>query len=177
MKKIQLLLTFALSALLVNCEQPSTTLDSDLQAMRQLEDRLALKALVDEFSILADQKDIAAQMDLFTDDATVESFTNGESSSKLSGKAEIGNAFSSFLSLFQTVYHINGQQTVQIDGDKASGISYCLVVLIGEQDGQQVKTTFGVSYEDEYVKTDGKWLIAQRKSHFNWQDISTISGQ
>ena len=41
----------------------------------------------------------------------------------------------SFLAGFETVYHINGQQTVSIQGDKATGTAYCLVVLIGGQNG------------------------------------------
>lgn len=155
--------------LLVSCNQ-----SPDNQRMNQIEDRLALKELVDEFSILADKKDVAAQMNLFTENATVESFRNGVSNSKLTGKEEIGNAFSNFLSLFETVYHINGQQTVDIKNNKAAGTSYCLVVLIGEQDGQKMKTTLGVSYEDEYIKQNGKWLIANRKSYFNWQEATPI---
>ena len=155
--------------LLVNCNQ-----SPDNQRMNQIEDRLALKELVDEFSILADKKDVAAQMNLFTENATVESFRNGVSNSMLTGKEEIGNAFFNFLSLFETVYHINGQQSVEIKDNKAAGISYCLVVLIGEQDGQKMKTTLGVSYEDEYIKQNGKWLIANRKSYFNWQEATPI---
>lgn len=175
MKTIHLAITLAFSLLIIGCNQKFKTDSSADHTTTQLEDRLALKALVDEFSILADKKDVTAQMDLFTENATVESFSGGVSSSKLSGKEEIAGAFSSFLSLFETVYHINGQQTVDINGDRASGISYCLVVLIGEQEGQMMKTSLGVSYEDEYQKQDGKWLIANRKSFFNWQEVNPIN--
>ncbi|MBR2777255.1 MAG: nuclear transport factor 2 family protein, partial [Prevotella sp.] len=37
----------------------------------QVEDQLALKRLVDTFSILADVKDVKGQLELFTDDAEV----------------------------------------------------------------------------------------------------------
>lgn len=158
----------------INCYQKNGSHTINNQRITQTEDRLALKELVDKFSVLADKKDVAAQMDLFTEDAVVESFRNGVSNSKLTGKEEISNAFSGFLSLFETVYHLNGQQTVTVNGDRASGIAYCLVVLIGEQEGQKTKTTFGVSYEDEYIKQNGKWLIADRKSYFNWQDVSPL---
>lgn len=174
MKNIPILIVIAISLLVVGFTQNTKSTTTDSQRIDQIENRLALKALVDKFSILADKKDVAAQMNLFTENAAVESFRNGVSNSKLTGKEEIGNAFSGFLSLFETVYHINGQQTVDISGDKATGISYCLVVLIGEQDGQKMKTTLGVSYEDEYAKQNGKWLIANRKSYFNWQEATAI---
>src|SRR5688572_16698408 len=44
----------------------------------------------------------------------------------------------------ETVYHINGQQTVDLRGDAATGVSYCLVVLIGVENGKRIKNTSGV---------------------------------
>lgn len=139
------------------------------QEFGHLEDEAALKNLVDDFSILADQKDVAAQMDLFTEDAVVMSYNEGELGSTFTGKDEIGTAFSNFLGLFKTVYHINGQQRVQVYGDSAQGVNYCLVVLISEQDSVRNKMTMGVSYNDTYRKVNDTWLIAKRESHFNWR--------
>jgi NAD(P)-dependent dehydrogenase (short-subunit alcohol dehydrogenase family) len=34
-----------------------------------------------------------------------------------------------FLGQFDDVYHLNGQQTVEVQGDHAKGICYCLFVL------------------------------------------------
>lgn len=144
------------------------------QRLQEIEDRLALKALVDEFSVLADKKDIVAQMQLFTDDAKVESVNNGQAT-VLSGKKQIGDAFGGFLSLFEVVYHINGQQTVTITGDKATGIAYCSVSLIGVQNGKRMKNDMGVIYNDEYVKVNGKWLIAKRKSNFTWNNSQALN--
>src|SRR5688572_28777103 len=93
--------------------------DDDLRVRTQrLEDRAALKHLVDTFSNLADVKDIDRQVLLFTEDATVESRTGDASGNPLKGRKEIGDTFRSFLAGFETVYHINGQQTVSIQGDK-----------------------------------------------------------
>lgn len=144
------------------------------QRLQEIEDRLALKALVDEFSVLADRKDIANQMLLFTEDAKVESINNGQAT-VLSGKKQISDAFGGFLSLFEVVYHINGQQTVTITGDKATGIAYCSVSLIGVQNGKRMKNDMGVIYNDEYVKIKGKWLIANRKSNFTWRNSQLLS--
>jgi hypothetical protein len=140
------------------------------QRIQLLEDRAALKALVDTFSILADQKAVQKQTLLFTEDAVVESHSAGQRVSLLRGRQQIGDAFSAYLANFETVYHINGQQTVDVRGDRATGISYCLVILIGTENGRKIKNTAGVTYQDEYVRRGNTWLIAKRVSHFAWRD-------
>lgn len=150
-----------------------TDVGSDLAArLALLEDRAALKRLVDTFSNLADTKDIDTQVLLFTEDAVVESWVDGQRSSTFTGRAELAEAFGGFLSQFSTVYHINGQQTVTIEGDRASGTAYCLVVLIRQQDGKTVRRVSGVRYEDRYVRRGGEWLIAGRTSHFEWTETA-----
>jgi uncharacterized protein (TIGR02246 family) len=144
--------------------------DNDISArLQQLEDRAALKSLVDTFSNLADAKDVQAQLLLFTEDATVDSYVGGQLVSSLKGRDQIGQAFSAFLARFDTVYHQNGQQTVDLQGDRATGVAYSLVVLIGMENKKQVRTTNGVTYKDEYIRRDGRWLIARRTSHFVWR--------
>ncbi|WP_210384801.1 nuclear transport factor 2 family protein [Rhizobium sp. PEPV16] len=144
-----------------------STIEQKLQA---LEDGAALKTLVDTFSNLADTKDVTAQLLLFTEDATVSSVSSGQPGSSFKGRKEIGDAFAGYLANFETVYHINGQQTVELNGDTATGTAYCLVVLIADEAGKKIKNTSGVTYHDEYVRRDGKWLIAKRTSNFAWRD-------
>lgn len=143
-------------------------------ALSEISDKLALKELVDTFSILADQKETEAQTLLFTEDATVESYLNGVMGSSYTGRQEIGKAFGSYLALFKTVYHLNGQQVVQINGDKAIGTAYCTVVLVGERDGKTMKTQSNVIYQDEYTRINGKWLINNRKSNFVWSEVTEV---
>ena len=65
--------------------------------LQQLEDRAALKSLVDTFSNLADAKDVQAQLLLFTEDATIDSYVGGQLTSSLKGRDQIGHAFSAYL--------------------------------------------------------------------------------
>ncbi len=133
-----------------------------------------LKELVDTFSILADKKDTDAQTFLFTEDAQVYNYDEGKLTTVLKGREEIGKAFRDYLALFETVYHINGQQTVNIDGDKADGISYCQVVLVRTKNGEKIALIRGVYYNDEYTNINGKWLISKRTSNFVWNDSRII---
>lgn len=136
-----------------------------------LEHKTALRELVDTFSNLADVKDAQGQTLLFTENALVETYREGASVSRLEGRLQIGEAFGRFLSNFKTVYHMNGQQTVTINGDTATGTLYCLTTLIT---ADQTKTIIGVKYNDDYVLVDGKWLIAKRTSFFEWQEVTKI---
>lgn len=136
----------------------------------EIADRMAIKELVDRFSILADQKDIDTQVLLFTENGIVASKVGGQAGLTLVGRKQIGDAFRGYLNTFDVVYHINGQQTVTLNGDTATGISYCAVTLIGTENGKKMKTSMGVYYNDEYVRENGHWLIAKRTSNFAWQD-------
>lgn len=142
--------------------------------IKVIEDRIALKNLVDTFSVLADVKDVSNQVLLFTENAVVESISGGKSGATFTGRKQIGDAFSGFLSLFDVVYHTNGQQTLTLNGDKASGISYCTVTLIGNENDKRMKTTMGVIYHDEYVLENGHWLIAKRQSNFTWTEKTAM---
>ena len=143
--------------------------------LQEIEDRLALKALVDEFSILADTKDIKNQVLLFTENAVVETSMGGQVIGSMTGRKQIGDTFGSFLANFEIVYHLNGQQTVKIDGNKATGVSYCQVMLVGSENGKKMKTSMYVFYNDEYVFENGRWLIAKRRSNFALQDKTAMT--
>ncbi len=134
---------------------------------RQMHDQIALKALVDTFSNLADEKRVAEQMDLFTEDAEVTTFIGGKLFADMKGRAAIEQVFSDFLAAFHTVYHLNGQFSVTFTGaDAAEAIHYCAVKLQGKQDGQQVLQDHSVRYRDQYVRVAGQWLISKRVANF-----------
>lgn len=149
----------------------STTLE---QRIQRLEDQAAIKRLVDTFSNLADDKDVANQMHLFTEDASVDTYFGDTLFASMRGREQIGKVFSDFIANFPALYHINGQMTVDIDGDRASSTHYCLVVLVSDEQGKKTKNFNGVIYKDEYVRRDGQWLIAKRVARFTWRDVSEL---
>jgi hypothetical protein len=145
------------------------------QRIQQLEDQAAIKRVVDTFANLADDKNIETQMQLFTEDAIVETYFGDTLFASMSGREEISKVFSSFIANFSGLYHMNGQFTVDIDGDKASSTHYCLVVLLSEDaQGKTYKNFNGVIYKDDYVRRDGQWLITKRISRFTWRDVSDL---
>ncbi|MBF1097020.1 MAG: nuclear transport factor 2 family protein [Riemerella sp.] len=173
MKNIFLSL-FAVLAITSCIQTNAYVQNKSAKEVQEIQDRIALKNLVDTFSNLADEKKVTEQMELFTDDAEVSTIENGRERPPYVGKQAIGKAFANYLALFHTVYHSNGQQTVEINGNIAKGISYCQVVLIGNFDGKEMQRTAGVRYSDTYVKKDGKWLIKKRVSNFMYSEMKEL---
>lgn len=145
------------------------------QRIAAIEDKMAIKQVVDVFSNLADTKEIDKQVLLFTEDGIVESYSDGKQTSSLKGREQLEQAFSGFLSNFHTVYHQNGQQTIdELTANTAKATSYCRVILAGEQNRKQMKTTMYTIYKDEFVKQNGQWLIKYRTSNFKWREVKGV---
>ncbi|TXI71112.1 MAG: nuclear transport factor 2 family protein [Cyclobacteriaceae bacterium] len=144
-------------------DKNETVMETRIQT---IEDKLAIKQVVDVFSNLADTKEIDKQVLLFTEDGIVES-GSGDNKMTLSGRKQLFDAFSGYLASFSIVYHQNGQQTIdELTANTAKTTSYCRVILIGNQNGQPTKITHYVIYNDQFVKQNGEWLIKKRHSNF-----------
>lgn len=138
--------------------------------IKELEDRILLKELVDKVSILGDRKDFLSQVKLFAENAVSETYAGGVAILKLKGREEMAEAFGNFLASIEIVNHFNGQQVVNLDGDKASGTCYCHITLIGNEEGKKKKTAILAIYQDEYIREHSNWLIKKRIGTFIWQD-------
>lgn len=172
MKRAIVLITFSFFFLSLKAQKmDNKTVEQRLIA---IEDKMAIKYVVDEFSNLADTKEIDKQVLLFTEDGEVQSISNGQPASVLKGREQLKQAFSGFLSNFHTVYHQNGQQTINLQGDKAEATSYCRVILVGKQNGKEMKTTLYTIYKDVFVKEAGKWLIKNRTSNFVHREVEEV---
>jgi hypothetical protein len=143
--------------------------------IKELEDRIFLRALVDSVSILGDRKDFKAQVQQFSENAVSETFAGDTAILKLKGRKEMEEAFGSFLKDVEIVHHFNGQQVVNIDGNSATGTCYCLITLIGTEHGKKMKTSISAIYHDHYVRENKRWLIAKRIGNFEWQEKSEVN--
>jgi len=75
------------------------------------------------------------------------------------------------LNSYAATTHFNGQSTVSLDGDRATGESYCLAhhLSVGD-DGQRTMMIASIRYLDELVKQDGWWLFAERRLMVDWTE-------
>jgi ketosteroid isomerase-like protein len=136
-------------------------------------DRLAIRELIDAYAHCADRRDAKGQMALFTGDTRFLVFmdaTAAEPTQELHGRESLAPVFDD-LNQYVATMHFNGQSTILLDGDRATGESYCLAhhLKVG-QDRQRTMMIASIRYLDELVKQDGQWLFAERRLMVNWTE-------
>lgn len=134
-----------------------------------------LRNLIDSYAYLSDEWKISEVMDLFTPDVTYKVYMNGTVVADVSGRENMERDFNLHASQVKTYFTLNGQQTVKIDNESATGVSFTQIKMIREADGKEVLTDYSVKYEDYYVNLNGKWLIKDRVAHFLIIESRTIS--
>ena len=136
-------------------------------------DRLAIRELVDAYAHCADRRDAKGQMGLFTDDTRFLVFmdlNSAEPTQELHGRESLAPVFDNLNSYVATM-HFNGQSTVSLEGDHATGETYCLAHHLSvAPDGSRTLMVASIRYRDDFVRQDGQWLFAERRLMVNWID-------
>jgi hypothetical protein len=145
-------------------------------SLEQANDRVALGELVDAYARLADRRDARGQAALFTADARVAVYDGEpdttEPTQVLNGRDELAEAFGALRNYDRTT-HFNGQRTVTIDGDRATGETYCLAHHLWTEEGQRTLMVMSIRYHDTFVRQDGRWFFAERRLITDWIDRRT----
>lgn len=139
-------------------------------------DRLALRELFDAYAHCADRRDAEGQKALFTDDTTFAVYMSGagtEPTYVLTGRESLTPVFHD-LNRYEVTTHFNGQSTVAIDGDRATGESYTLAHHLFTEDGERRIMVASLRYLDEFVKQGGTWLFSRRELILDWSETRTV---
>ena len=135
-------------------------------------DRLAIRELFDAYAHCADRRDAAGQKALFTDDTVFAVYMDGEGSEAtyvLHGREALAPVFDD-LNRYETTTHFNGQSTVVMDGDRATGESYTIAHHLFSEDGNRTIMIAALRYLDTFAKIDGEWYFAERKLVLDWSE-------
>ncbi|HEX3778620.1 MAG TPA: nuclear transport factor 2 family protein [Pseudonocardiaceae bacterium] len=139
-------------------------------------DRLALRELVDAYAHCADRRDAEGQQALFTEDTHFVVYmdpTSAQPSQDLRGRESLAPVFDA-LNAYQATTHFNGQSTVVLDGDRATGVSYCLAHHVSNQDGARTLMIASIRYLDTFAKQGGAWYFAERVLMVDWTDTRPL---
>ena len=143
----------------------------------QLADRMAIRALVDAYAYCADRRDAAGQMALFTDNSDFLVYMDSRSASptqRVRGRAALAPVFDE-LNTYEATMHFNGQSTVELDGDHATGVTYCLAHHVKVAGPARSLMTAAIRYLDTFVREDGNWLFDQRKLIVVWTETRQLA--
>jgi SnoaL-like domain len=135
-------------------------------------DRLAIRELVDAYAHCADRRDAEGQKSLFTESTQFVVFMDGqgsEPSQVLDGREALTPVFDD-LNRYQATMHFNGQSTVELDGDRATGESYCIAHHLFTDGGERKLMIAWLRYDDVFVKLHGAWLFAERNLYVDWTE-------
>ena len=135
-------------------------------------DRLAIRELVDAYARYADRRDADGQKALFTEDTHFVVYMEGEGSEPtqdLTGREALTPVFEN-LNTYHATTHFNGQSTVALDGDRATGESYCLAHHLFTDAGERKLMVASLRYHDTFVKVEGDWRFAERKLYVDWTE-------
>lgn len=140
----------------------------------RLEDKEAIRKVLDTFNNTADVKDMVSQGALFTEDGKVIQHF-GDQTNVLDGRKAITDAFGDYLATVDLTYHMSGQQTIEFTGEgEATARSYSLVTQILEREGKKIRLQGGAHYVDQMVKENGNWYIRIRDQYPDYQDMKEI---
>ena len=139
-------------------------------------DRLAIRQLVDAYAHCADRRDADGQMALFTEDTHFVVYMDGQGSEPtqvLDGRGALAPVFED-LNRYQATMHFNGQSTVTLDGDRATGESYTIAHHVFTDEGTRTMMVAWLRYLDVFAKLDGSWYFAERTLILDWSETRPL---
>ena len=139
-------------------------------------DRLALRELFDAYAHCADTRDAEGQKALFTVDTRFAVYMDGpgtDPSYVLDGREALSPVFAD-LNRYQVTMHFNGQSTVSLDGDRATGDSYTIAHHVFTEDGARKMRVAWLRYLDVYVKLEQQWYFGERELILQWSETRAL---
>jgi len=140
-------------------------------------DRLAIRELIDAYAHCADRREAEGQKALFTEDMHFVVYMNGEGTEPtddLHGREQLTPVFAA-LNQYEVTMHFNGQSMVTLDGDRATGDTYCIAHHVFSDGERKIMVAY-LRYLDTFVKQDGNWLFAERNLYLEFSDTRALGG-
>jgi hypothetical protein len=145
----------------------------------EIKDRIAIRELIDAYGHHADRREADKQSALFTPDGVIKIYPGEPAENNLqatlTGRRELAAAFGGLMQ-YDITTHLNGQNTVKLDGNSATGECYCMSHHLWTEDGKRILMIMSIRYYDTYVRLDGSWYFAERKLIIDWVDKRNSEG-
>lgn len=143
-----------------------------------LADRLAIRQLVDDYARAVDQPDGERAAALFVPDGVLRIFERGtpEPVRERVGRSDIATAMNG-LTRYDTTMHVVANHYADIDGDTATGETYCLAHHVRDVEGQgPMDYVMAIRYLDAYRRSDEGWRLATRELQVEFTEDRPVTG-
>jgi hypothetical protein len=141
-----------------------------IDQLQEASDRLAIRELIDAYAYCADRRDAKGQMALFTENTHFAVYMDSKTeipTQVISKRDDLAPVFDN-LNTYQATIHFNGQSTIKIDGDNATGITYCFAHHLTVNDNKNSFMIAAIRYLDQFVRVNEKWFFSERKLMVDW---------
>jgi hypothetical protein len=79
------------------------------------------------------------------------------------------------LNKYEATTHFIGQSTVVLDGERATGETYCIAHHVSASERKRTLFIASLRYYDVFAKVEGNWLFAERKILVDWTDTRPMN--
>jgi uncharacterized protein (TIGR02246 family) len=131
--------------------------------MQDLLDRDALRRLVERYATAVDHRDVESAAGCFVPDGRL---TVGDEAT-LEGRPAIVAALAR-LERYEVTAHVLGHSNHAVDGDRATGESWCRAHHVYEEGGVRRDWVMAIRYLDRYVRGGDGWRIQDRHLVVDW---------
>jgi uncharacterized protein (TIGR02246 family) len=132
------------------------------------EDFIEIQQLMYRYARCADQRDYAGFAGVFTEDATLVYMGN-----EIVGLGTIQKTLT-VLEKYKRTFHQVFNVDYQVDGNEATGETYCQAAHIMDGDTGELKHDMGIRYKDKLTKEAEGWRIQFRDLELVWTQTSAI---
>jgi ketosteroid isomerase-like protein len=131
--------------------------------VQDLLDRDALRRLVERYATAVDHRDVEGAAGCFVPEGRLRVGDD----EPLEGRAAIVSALGR-LSRYEVTAHLLGHSNHVVDGDRATGESWCRAHHVYEDAGVRRDRVMAIRYLDGYVRSAEGWRIEHRHLVVEW---------
>ncbi|MEO8695995.1 MAG: nuclear transport factor 2 family protein [Acidimicrobiales bacterium] len=136
-----------------------------MNQLQEVSDRLALRALVEQYAKGADNRSPELFGGAFTKDGVLN--TNR---GPVNGSDAIA-ALAPKLGRYKATMHMIANHYVEfVDDDNATGETYCMASHVYDSDGIDRVYVMAIRYQDVYVRTGDGWRMSARTLTLQWDE-------
>lgn len=141
-----------------------------------LDDRIALRDVAEAYARCADRIDGEGLAALFMPEGVLRIVNRGSEATPRvrTGREEIATAIKG-LDRYVATMHMVGNQYLTVDGDEATGETYCIAHHLLGESGDQVDHVMMIRYQDQFVRQPDGWKIAVRELRVDWTEQRTVT--
>jgi ketosteroid isomerase-like protein len=141
-------------------------------------DRLAVRALADQYAWAVDRRDRDALVAVFHPDGVLVLLDQVDPTvvtATRRGHEELGDITTVIARAYDRTFHFIGTTRYEIDGDRATGEVYCLAHHLTPTRHGGTDYVMLIRYQDTYSRRDGKWAIDERRLITDWTETHTAN--